>query len=67
MLRVGERRARTKYGDDLLDVTQSLSFVQGNAQDLKDFENDSFDIYTIAFGLRNVSFFWRFSKLFDLW
>lgn len=55
MLRVGERRARTKYGDDLLDRTQSLSFVQGNAQELKDFEDDSFDIYTIAFGLRNVT------------
>jgi ubiquinone/menaquinone biosynthesis C-methylase UbiE len=33
----------------------SLSFVQGNAQDLCDFEDNTFDLYTIAFGLRNVT------------
>ena len=55
MLRVGERRARTKYGNALLDDTKALSFQQGNAQDLHQFEDETFDLYTIAFGLRNVT------------
>lgn len=55
MLQVGERRARAKFGDALLDNTEALQFVQGNAQDLCDFEDSSFDLYTIAFGLRNVT------------
>jgi ubiquinone/menaquinone biosynthesis methyltransferase len=54
MLRVGENRARQRYGDDLLDRTQALQFVIGNAQCLP-FEDSSFDLYTIAFGLRNVT------------
>jgi ubiquinone/menaquinone biosynthesis methyltransferase len=55
MLRVGERRARERYGSALLDESKSLKFQQGNAQDLCDFEDNSFDLYTIAFGLRNVT------------
>mmetsp|Transcript_16299 Transcript_16299/g.23989 ORF Transcript_16299/g.23989 Transcript_16299/m.23989 type:complete len:310 (-) Transcript_16299:130-1059(-) len=55
MLRVGERRARDRYGDAILDNSKAISFVQGNAQDLFQFEDNSFDMYTIAFGLRNVT------------
>ena len=71
MLRVGEMRARKKYGDALLhdnymdastasfsssssSSSSALRFVEGNAQHLP-FESNSFDIYTIAFGLRNVT------------
>jgi ubiquinone/menaquinone biosynthesis methyltransferase len=54
MLRVGEARARERYGSSLLDETKALSFVEGNAQDLY-FPDNSFDLYTIAFGLRNVT------------
>jgi ubiquinone/menaquinone biosynthesis methyltransferase len=55
MLRVGERRARDRFGSNLLDDTRALSFAEGNAQDLHQFEDNSFDLYTIAFGLRNVT------------
>jgi ubiquinone/menaquinone biosynthesis methyltransferase len=55
MLRVGENRARERYGSQLLDETKALSFVEGNAETLVDFEDNSFDLYTIAFGLRNVT------------
>lgn len=55
MLQVGERRARVKFGDALLDDTEALQFRQGNAQDLCNFKDCSFDLYTIAFGLRNVT------------
>ena len=54
MLRVGESRARSKYGNALIDESKSLSFIEGNAQYLP-FEDESFDIYTITFGLRNVT------------
>mmetsp|Transcript_14572 Transcript_14572/g.16950 ORF Transcript_14572/g.16950 Transcript_14572/m.16950 type:complete len:338 (-) Transcript_14572:44-1057(-) len=54
MLRVGERRARERYGNAVLDDTEALRFVEGNAQSLP-FDDNSFDIYTIAFGLRNVT------------
>lgn len=47
MLRVGAERAQTwRY------PTQ-VSFVEANAEELP-FESDSFDAYTIAFGIRNV-------------
>jgi 4-hydroxybenzoate polyprenyl transferase len=56
MLRVGEQRARTRFGSGLLDKSQALRFVPGNAQDLQGVADDnSFDLYTIAFGLRNVT------------
>jgi ubiquinone/menaquinone biosynthesis methyltransferase len=54
MLRVGKKRAEERFGSALLDVTKALSFVEGNAQSL-DFPDNSFDLYTIAFGLRNVT------------
>ena len=55
MLRVGEARARKKYGSSVMEGSKALSFVEGNAQDLHQFEDNSFDLYTIAFGLRNVT------------
>lgn len=55
MLRVGEARAKKKYGSSLITGSKALSFVQGNAQDLHNFEDNTFDLYTIAFGLRNVT------------
>jgi ubiquinone/menaquinone biosynthesis methyltransferase len=56
MLRVGKDRAMAKYGPTLLENgSQALSFVEGNAQDLHNFPDEQFDLYTIAFGLRNVT------------
>jgi ubiquinone/menaquinone biosynthesis methyltransferase len=55
MLRVGERRARERFGHAILDETQALQFVPGNAQDLHNFNDNTFDLYTISFGLRNVT------------
>ena len=55
MLRVGQRRARERYGSSLLDDSKALSFQEGNAQSLTNFKDNSFDLYTIAFGLRNVT------------
>lgn len=55
MLRVGEKRARERYGDALVDGSSPIDFVVGNAQDLHQFADNSFDLYTIAFGLRNVT------------
>jgi ubiquinone/menaquinone biosynthesis methyltransferase len=54
MLRVGDVRARKRFGNSLLDDSRGLRFMQGNAQALE-FEDNSFDLYTIAFGLRNVT------------
>ena len=54
MLRVGERRARERYGNSVLDGSQAITFQEGNAQQLP-FDDNTFDIYTIAFGLRNVT------------
>lgn len=47
MLRVGESRA------EKLGYNQGISWVEGDAQQLP-FEDQSFDAYTIAFGIRNV-------------
>lgn len=47
MLAVGEDRAEKK---GLID---NLTFVEANAEELP-FENNSFDAYTISFGIRNV-------------
>ena len=55
MLRVGEARARKKYGSSVIEGSKALSFVEGNAQDLHNFDDNTFDLYTIAFGLRNVT------------
>jgi ubiquinone/menaquinone biosynthesis methyltransferase len=53
MLKVGQRRALERYGDGVLS-NGALTFVEGNAQSLP-FEDNTFDLYTIAFGLRNVT------------
>ena len=55
MLRVGEQRARQRYGNALMETSGALSFKEGNAQNLCQFDDNTFDIYTIAFGLRNVT------------
>jgi len=47
MLRVGADRAATRRNGD------KVTFVEGNAESLP-FESDTFDGYTIAFGIRNV-------------
>nr|WP_321455133.1 bifunctional demethylmenaquinone methyltransferase/2-methoxy-6-polyprenyl-1,4-benzoquinol methylase UbiE [uncultured Cohaesibacter sp.] len=47
MLAVGKDRAKE---NGLID---NLEFVEGNAEDLP-FEDNSFDAYTIAYGIRNV-------------
>ena len=47
MLEVGRERA-AKRG-----LSEKLEFVEGNAESLP-FEDNSFDAYTIAFGIRNV-------------
>jgi demethylmenaquinone methyltransferase/2-methoxy-6-polyprenyl-1,4-benzoquinol methylase len=47
MLDVGRRRATRQRLDG------NLTFVEANAEDLP-FEDNSFDAYTIAFGIRNV-------------
>jgi demethylmenaquinone methyltransferase/2-methoxy-6-polyprenyl-1,4-benzoquinol methylase len=47
MLAVGHERARQRHLDD------RVSFVEGNAEELA-FPNNSFDAYSIAFGIRNV-------------
>ncbi|XP_062874352.1 2-methoxy-6-polyprenyl-1,4-benzoquinol methylase, mitochondrial [Trichomycterus rosablanca] len=48
MLKVGKERAE-KAG-----ITTGLSWVVGNAEELP-FNDDQFDVYTIAFGIRNVT------------
>ena len=47
MLAVGSERAEKK------GLSGNLTFVEANAEDLP-FEDNSFDAYTIAFGIRNV-------------
>ncbi|KAL0979031.1 hypothetical protein UPYG_G00179560 [Umbra pygmaea] len=48
MLKVGKQKA------DSMGLTSGLSWVVGNAEELP-FDNDQFDVYTIAFGIRNVT------------
>ena len=49
MLEVGKKRAveRGSFHD--------LDFAVVNAEDLSQFKDDQFDLYTIAFGIRNVT------------
>lgn len=51
MLAVGRDRVHKQVGANNADF---VGFVEGNAEHLP-FPDDSFDIYTIAFGLRNVT------------
>ncbi|NXI51370.1 COQ5 protein, partial [Chloroceryle aenea] len=48
MLKVGKQKAQH------LGYSQGLSWVLGNAEELP-FDDDKFDVYTIAFGIRNVT------------
>ncbi|XP_054467448.1 2-methoxy-6-polyprenyl-1,4-benzoquinol methylase, mitochondrial [Anoplopoma fimbria] len=48
MLRVGKKKA------DSMGITAGLSWVAGDAEELP-FDDDQFDFYTIAFGIRNVT------------
>ncbi|XP_029295132.1 2-methoxy-6-polyprenyl-1,4-benzoquinol methylase, mitochondrial isoform X2 [Cottoperca gobio] len=48
MLRVGKQKA------DSMGTRAGLSWVVGDAEELP-FDDDQFDIYTIAFGIRNVT------------
>lgn len=48
MLAVGRERAQKRFPDD-----ERIRFVQGNAEELA-LPDNSFDAYTIAFGIRNV-------------
>ncbi|XP_070760984.1 2-methoxy-6-polyprenyl-1,4-benzoquinol methylase, mitochondrial [Enoplosus armatus] len=48
MLKVGKQKA------DSMGVSAGLSWVVGDAEELP-FDDDQFDIYTIAFGIRNVT------------
>ncbi|XP_032899553.1 2-methoxy-6-polyprenyl-1,4-benzoquinol methylase, mitochondrial [Amblyraja radiata] len=48
MLKVGKKKA------ERLNYTEGLSWVVGNAEELP-FDDDKFDVYTIAFGIRNVT------------
>lgn len=51
MLAEGAKRvAKTMYHN-----TPQIAFHEGNAQDMKAFEDDSYDLYTIAFGIRNCT------------
>ena len=58
MLKVGKNRAieRGLYPGSKSNflIKHELEFVEGNAEQLP-FESESFDAYTIAFGLRNVT------------
>ncbi|XP_074062117.1 2-methoxy-6-polyprenyl-1,4-benzoquinol methylase, mitochondrial [Macrotis lagotis] len=48
MLKVGKQKART------LGHNKGLAWVVGDAEELP-FDDDKFDVYTIAFGIRNVT------------
>jgi len=50
MLQVGQTRAAQKFGPR----ADALTWITGTAEDLP-FPNHSFDAYTIAFGIRNVT------------
>lgn len=51
MLAVGASRAPSVLGPSL---SKAVGFVEGNAESLP-FPDESFDVYTIGFGLRNVT------------
>jgi len=54
MLYVGKLRAQQRYGNELLE-SGTLNFREVNAQNLTDIADNSVDLYTIAFGLRNFT------------
>jgi len=51
MLKEGYRRfKKTMYHN-----TPQVSFTESNAQEMRDFEDNTYDLYTIAFGIRNCT------------
>jgi len=48
MLEVGQRRARERG-------YKELSWLEANAEEIPSIPDDSLDLYTISFGIRNVS------------
>lgn len=54
MLDVGKQRATQKFGSSVINQSKALDFIEGNAETLP-FDDNTFDLYTIAFGLRNVT------------
>ena len=51
MLAEGKKRSlETPYAN-----TERISFLEANAENLKDVESDSVDLYTVAFGIRNFT------------
>lgn len=54
MLKIGQVRAKEQIFPNLPQVHSNLEWVEGNAEKLP-FPDNSFDLYTIAFGLRNVT------------
>lgn len=51
MLAEGKRRARSGG----YEQTGRLSWMEANAEELSEVENDSIDLYTVAFGIRNFT------------
>ena len=49
MLEVGKKRAKER------GIYDELSFMVANAEQLSEIEDGSLDLYTIAFGIRNVT------------
>jgi len=54
MLKVGRARAEEEVFPTQAPVRACMEWVEGNAEALP-FPDDTFDLYTIAFGLRNVT------------
>lgn len=58
MLEIGRQKASELCIDGIIlykFLENRLSFLEGNAQDLKGVTDNSFDAYTIAFGIRNCT------------
>jgi 2-methoxy-6-polyprenyl-1,4-benzoquinol methylase len=52
MLKFGRRKVEK---GDMQNWSGRIKFSQGNAETLEDIEDESVDLYTIAFGIRNVT------------
>jgi 2-methoxy-6-polyprenyl-1,4-benzoquinol methylase len=49
MLEVGKKRSKS------IELSDKITWKVGNAEDLKDEKDNSYDVYTIAFGIRNCT------------
>ena len=54
MLQVGKERYKKMHQKEGLIEFPKLEFLEQNAEDLKDIPDNTFDLYTISFGIRNV-------------